>query len=181
MDKQQILQKYVGDMHALETHIQTAIDKQLKLAENDADAKAKLGEISGTLNGHLSALEMRLQALGGSPTHPVKEAGAAVLGAAAGLVDKVRAEELSKDLRDDYTALNLSIISYIMLNATALALGDQETASLAERNAKDNAQFVFWINNNMPKFVINDLKDSTSVDSSAAEAGQAAVKQIWAM
>jgi hypothetical protein len=39
MDNQQVLQKYLGDMHALESHIQTAIDKQVKLAENDAEAK----------------------------------------------------------------------------------------------------------------------------------------------
>ena len=90
------------------------------------------------------------------------------------------AEEISKDLRDDYTALNHSVISYVMLNATALALGDQQTADLAERNVKDNAAFVVWINNNMPKFVIKDLQDSgASIDQSAVEASQAAVKRIW--
>jgi ferritin-like metal-binding protein YciE len=92
----------------------------------------------------------------------------------------MRAEEISKDLRDDYTALNHSVISYIMLNATALALGDQQTADLAERNVKDNAGFVVWINNNMPKFVIKDLQDSgASIDQSAVEASQAAVKRLW--
>src|SRR6478752_1830891 len=160
MTNEQILQKYLGDMHALETHIQTAIDKQVKLAENNAEAKQKFAEMSGTLKGHLSALEARLKAVGGSATHPVKEAGAAALGVAAGLIDKVRAEEISKDLRDDYTALNLSLVSYVMLNATALALGDRETASLAERNVKDNAEFVIWINNNIGRFVIKDLQDS---------------------
>jgi ferritin-like metal-binding protein YciE len=180
MDNQQVLQKYLGDMHALESHIQTAIDKQVKLAENDPEAKQKFAEMSGTLKGHLSALEQRLEALGGSATSPVKEAGAAVLGLGAGLIDKMRAEEISKDLRDDYTALNHSVISYVMLNATALALGDQQTADLAERNVKDNAGFVVWINNNMPKFVIKDLQDSgASIDQSAVEASQAAVKRVW--
>jgi ferritin-like metal-binding protein YciE len=180
MTNEQILQKYLGDMHALETHIQTAIDKQVKLAENNAEAKQKFAEMSGTLKGHLAALEARPQAVGGSATHPVKEAGAAALGVAAGIIDKVRAEEVSKDLRDDYTAINHSVISYVMLNATALALGDQETASLAERNLRDNANFVIWINNHMPKFVIDDLKDSgASIDQGAVEASQAVVKRIW--
>src|SRR5947209_8021922 len=100
MNNQEVLQKYVGDQHALESHIVQALDKQLKLAEHAPEAKQKLSEFVGTLNAHLSALEARLTGLGGSATHPVKEAGAAVLGVAAGLIDKVRAEELSKDLRD---------------------------------------------------------------------------------
>jgi len=180
MTNEQILQKYVGDQHALESHIFQAINKQVKLAENDPQAKAKFQEITATLQRHLDSLKTRLDALGGSATHPIKEAGAAALGVAAGLIDKVRAEEISKDLRDDYTAINLSIVSYIMLNATALALGDHETATLAERNVKDNADFVVWINNHMPKFVINDLKDSgASIDSSAVAASEAMVKRIW--
>ncbi len=180
MTNEQILQKYLGDMHALESHILQAIDKQVKLAAHDPEAKQKFSEITGTLKGHLTTLESRLKAVGGSSTSPVKEAGAAILGVGAGLIDKVRAEEISKDLRDDYTALNHSVISYIMLNATALALGDQETASLAERNVKDNAEFVIWINNHMPKFVIKDLQDSgASIDQNAAQASQAAVKRIW--
>ncbi|HUS14514.1 MAG TPA: DUF892 family protein [Chloroflexia bacterium] len=180
MTNEQILQKYVGDMHALESHIFQAIDKQVKLAENDPEAKAKFAEFTGTLQGHLTSLEARLDALGGSATSPIKDAGAAVLGIAAGLIDKVRAEEISKDLRDDYTAMNHAIISYIMLNATALALGDNETAALAERNVTDLAGFVVWINNHMPKFVIDDLRDSgASIDGGAVAASQAAVKRIW--
>ena len=180
MTNEQILQKYVGDQHALESHIFQAINKQVKLATNDAEAKAKFQEITATLQRHLDSLKTRLDALGGSATHPIKEAGAAALGVAAGLIDKVRAEEISKDLRDDYTAINLSIVSYIMLNATALALGDHETATLAERNVKDSADFVVWINNHMPKFVIKDLGDSgASIDSSAVAASEAMVKRIW--
>jgi ferritin-like metal-binding protein YciE len=180
MDNQQILQKYVGDMHALESHIFQAIDKQLKLAENDPQAKTKFQQFSSTLQSHLDSLQSRLEALGGSATHPIKEAGAAALGVAAGLIDKVRAEEISKDLRDDYTALNLSIISYVMLNATALALGDRETASLAERNVKDNADFVIWINNNIGRFVLKDLQDSgATIAQNASSENQAMVKRVW--
>ncbi len=180
MTNEQILQKYVGDQHALESHIHQAIDKQVKLAAHDAEAKAKFQEMSSTIQRHLESLETRLKALGGSATHPIKEAGAAALGVAAGLIDKVRAEEISKDLRDDYTAINLSIISYVMLNATALALGDHETATLAERNVKDSADFVVWINNHMPKFVIKDLQDSgASIDNSAVTASEEMVKRVW--
>jgi hypothetical protein len=51
---------------------------------------------------------------------------------------------------------------------------------LAERNLRDNANFVIWINNHMPKFVIDDLKDSgASIDQGAVEASQAVVKRIW--
>ena len=45
----------------------------------------------------------------------------ALLGAAAGAIDAVRSEKVSKDLRDNYTALSLGNISYVMLISTALA------------------------------------------------------------
>jgi ferritin-like metal-binding protein YciE len=170
MDNQQVLQKYLGDMHALESHIQTAIDKQVKLAENDAEAKQKFAEMAGTLKGHLSALEQRLEALGGSATSPVKEAGAAVLGLGAGLIDKMRAEEISKDLRDDYTAASLASISYVMLQTTALACGDQQTAELAKTQLGETVKMLQWIARSIPAVTVSDLQAERDVtlDTSAA-------------
>ena len=180
MTDKDVLRKYVSDMHATESHIRQAISEQMTLANKDPEAKQKFTEFQATLKAHLSSLEARLKVLGGNPANPIKDAGATVLGAAAGLIDKVRANEISKDLRDDYTALNLSVISYMMLNATAKAVGDQETATLAEQNAKDNADFVMWINNNIARFLVKDLQDSgAQLNAAAEQASMSIAHDIW--
>lgn len=174
------LTKYLGDMHALESHILQAIEKQVQMLDAHADAQEKVRLYHTAIAGHLDALQARLDALGGSPTHPMKEGVAAVLGIAAGLYDKVRTEEASKDLRDDYTAINHSIIAYEMLHTTALALGDQETADLSKRHLTDNARFVMEINAFMPKLVLDELReDGLTVADGALATAQQTVSEIW--
>jgi ferritin-like metal-binding protein YciE len=178
--EQEILTKYLGDMHALESHIMQAIDKQVHLLDDHEDARRKTIVYRDTLADHLTALEQRLRDLGGSPTHPLKEGVAAALGVAAGLIDKVRASEAAKDLRDDYTAINHSIIAYEMLYTTAVAAGDQQTAELSKRHMKENAQFVMEINNFMPKLVLDELRqDGMSVAPDAQARAEAAVREVW--
>ena len=180
-DQKTLLQKYLSDMLSLESHIFQAIDKQVKENQEEPDVQARFQQFSSTLETHRNALQARLQALGGAANQPVKEGAAAVLGVAAGVIDKFRSEEVSKDFRDDFTALNLSLISYEMLYTTALALGDRETADLASRNVKDNAQFVMYIQQIMPKVVVSELKKNheVSVDESAIQQANQLVEDLW--
>jgi ferritin-like metal-binding protein YciE len=174
------LTKYLGDLHALESHILQALDKQVRLLPDHPDVRARLRVYRNTLEEHLDALEARLQDLGGSPTHPVKEAVSAVLGVAAGLYDKARSEQASKDLRDDYTALNHALIVTAMLHTTALALGDQPTAALCARHLRDHARFVMEINQAMPALVVAELRqDRLPVTEDALEAARRTMHEIW--
>ncbi len=178
-DQKTLLQKYVSDMVSLEAHIYQAIDKQAK--ETDGMIKTHFQTFAQTLETHQSALATRLKALGGAANGPVKEGVAAAFGIAAGVIDKFRSEEVSKDLRDDFTALNLSLISYEMLHTTAIALGDRETAELAGRNAKDNAEFITYIQQILPEVVVGELKKNheISVDYSATEETKQLVESLW--
>lgn len=180
-DSKTILQKYVSDMLSLESHISQAIDKQVKENNDDPEVSTKFAAFAQTIKGHRDSLETRLKQIGGAANSPVKESVAAVMGVAAGVIDKFRSEEVSKDFRDDFTALNLSLISYEMLHTTALSLGDKETADLAAQNIKDNAEFVMWIQKIMPSIVLRDLKKNHEVtpDQSAVEATQKIVAEIW--
>jgi len=172
--------KYIGDMHALESHIFQAIDKQHKLLDDHPNAKEKIQTFRNTLDQHVNALQARLDELGGSPTHPIKEGVAAAAGVIAGLYDKVRTEEASKDLRDDYTAINASIIAYIMLHTTALAFNDQQTADLCKRHLTDNAHFVMDINNYMPELVLEEYKqDGLTYDPAALQGARQVISGIW--
>lgn len=176
------LTKYLGDMHALEAHILQAIDKQDKLlAAGHPEAKEMITTFRSTAQRHATALESRMQELGGSPTHPVKEAVAAFAGVVAGLYDKVRNEEASKDLRDDYTALNHAIIAYVMLHTTALAFKDQQTATLAMAQMQDYSRFVMQINAFMPEMVMQEFRQDGGfqLDETATTTAQKNLEAAW--
>ena len=174
-----LVKKYLSDMNALEGHIYQAIDKQVKGTEDELDVNPTLRNIRDTLERHTNALQKRLDALGGNPANPVKELGASILGLGAGLIDKLRSEEVSKDLRDDYTALSLSNISYVMLATTALACNDRETADLAARHLKDNASFVMDIGKLIPQIVVRDLKDESDLNQSAVQEARDIYSEAW--
>lgn len=180
-DQKDVLTKYISDMIALESHIFQAIDKQAKENQSDAEVKQHFTNFASTLQTHQSALETRLKALGGAPNSGLKEGVAAVLGVAAGAIDKLRSDEQSKDFRDDFTALNLSLISYEMLHTTAVALGDKETADLAATNVKDNAEFVTYIQQILPQVIVSELKKNydVSVDESATDETKELVGSLW--
>jgi ferritin-like metal-binding protein YciE len=180
----QTITKYLGDMHALESHIDKALENQIKgFPQGHPEALQQVQTFHDTLENHLSAVMSRLQALGGSPTHPVKGAVAAVAGIAAGLYDQVRNEEASKDLRDDYTALNQSIIAYVMLHTTALAFNDQETADLCQRHLTDTSNFVMQIQSFMPALVIQEYEQDggfSGINKDAAISGtKQVIDKIW--
>jgi len=85
--------QHLGDMHALESHIFQAIDKQVKLIQDFPDANQLFAKIKTTLETHTTALQARIDELGGTPGHPIKEGVAALAGIAAGLYDKTRTEQ----------------------------------------------------------------------------------------
>lgn len=176
----QTVVQHLGDMHALESHIFQAIDKQDKLIKDHPGAQQLFHGIKTTLETHLTALQARIDELGGTPGHPLKEGVAALAGIAAGLYDKTRTEQGADSLRDDYTALNQAVIAYVMLHTTALAFNDQVTAMIAKRNLTDNAKLVMEINNYMPTLVIEEFKqDGLAYDPTAEAASLQVVREVW--
>ena len=86
---------------------------------------------------------------------------------------------MSKDFRDDYVALNLSHISYVMLIATCLACNDPVTADLASRNLKENAQFIKDLGKLVPYAVVRDLSDLTDLNANAIQQAQEIYASVW--
>src|SRR3712207_2865248 len=156
----QTITKYLGDLHALESHGYEAISRQVDNLKDTGHQDAYRGtvELKGMLERHLAALEARLTALGGSPTGPVKYAVSAVVGVAAGVYNKVRDGEASKSIRDDYPFFSHTAIAYLMLHTTALGFGDRETGSLAEQGYRDAARAIGAIDRFMPPLVLQELR-----------------------
>lgn len=168
---QETITKYLGDMKAVVSHVQTAMERQKDEFRDKPDVAQTIARIALSLKRQDDALGTRLEALGGSPTHPVKEVVSDALGVVAGLYNKVRTEGAAKGLRDDHVALNLVFVSYTMLHTTAIALGDAETAALAKRSFTEVAKFVTDIDRLVPPVVFRELQDGDfgSLDSSAPE------------
>jgi len=174
------VQQYVGDMIALESHIEEAIDRQLDEAKDNATAAAAVKQFHTMVKGHRDGLKAHLKAIGGSESGPVKSAVAGLFGAAAGMIDKVRTEAVSKLLRDDYTAFNLAAAGYVMLHTTAHALTQPSTADIAARYLREYAQAVQKINQILPGVVIWELrKDGHVVDPSAEAHSVQSVNEAW--
>ena len=179
--RQETITKYLGDMKSVVSHVRTAMERQKDEFKDKPEVSQTMGRIAFGLQRQDESLGKRLEALGGSPTHPVKEVVSDALGLMAGLYNKVRTEGAAKGLRDDHVALNLVYISYTMLHTTAVALSDPETASLAKRSMIECAKFVAEIDGLVPTTVFRELQDGDlgSLDSAAPEQSKAAYHEAW--
>jgi ferritin-like metal-binding protein YciE len=176
----QTIADYVGDMAALESHIEEALDRQLTEVKDDPIALAAVRDFHDMVKRHRDTLKATEQETGKTIGTPIKEAGAALFGKAAGIIDLLRTEGISKGLRDDYAAFSLAAISYSMLHTTATALGDSRVTSLAERHLRDHADAIMRINEIMPGVVIRELEnDGHRPDNAAVEATREAVLRSW--
>jgi ferritin-like metal-binding protein YciE len=176
----QTIADYVGDMAAVESHIEEALDRQLTEVKDDPVALAAVREFHDMVKRHRDTLKAIKEETGETVGTPIKEAGAALIGKAAGIIDLLRTEGISKGLRDDYAAFSLAAISYSMLHTTATALGDSRVASLAERHLRDHADAIMRINRIMPEVVMRELeKDWYRPDAGAVEATHEAVLRSW--
>ena len=179
-DKNEAINSYIGDMLALEDHIEKALKAQLTDLKDYPDVVTELGQIHRQVERYISdlrALSERRKAGGVAET--VKRAGSAVAGATAGLIDLVRSEGLPKNLRDDYTAFNLANIGYLMLHTTALSLGDQEVADLGRQHFREYADAILRFDTLVPASVVRYLKQEGLPATDVVSQVNKTVKEAW--
>lgn len=151
---------YVTDMLALEQHLQTALTGQIEDLDEAGEVKATLVTLRAVCEHHvrtLEALTQRREQNVGGVSKVVKKAVASVLGIGAAAIDFVRTEKLPKDLRDDYTALSLAYVGYVMLHTSALALGDAEVAETAATHLREEAESMMTLQRIIPAATIEFL------------------------
>ena len=176
----QTIADYVGDMVALESHIAEALDRQLTETADDPEAHAAVQHFHDLVKQHRDTLKQLQQQVGTTAGNPIIAAGATLLGKAAGVIDLVRTEGISKSLRDDYAAFSLAAISYSMLYTTASGLGNDRVAELAERHLTGYAGAIERINEIMPGVVERELaKDGHWTNSAAIGQTRSMVAKAW--
>jgi ferritin-like metal-binding protein YciE len=182
-DSKEILHSYVSEMIGAERHIVGAIDSQLKddRVVKFVEAREILERVSHVLHSHLGVLEAVLDRSGKERAAKLKQAATALTGAAAGLYDKIRrSDPASRNLRDDYTALNLAAVSYSMLHTTALAHKDQEIADLALRHLRDLTPLIMDLSGVIPLVVAMELViEDKSIDASVGAEAARNTSMAW--
>ena len=175
------LRQYVSDMLAVEKHIHEAVRRQKgdESVTQQPEASQLINRIEQTLDDHIAGLESHVKTLQGNGTS-VKNVVTTAMGAVAGLYDKVRTKQVSRMLRDDYTALSLAAIGYTMLSTSALALSDSSTAELAVRYLKDWTPLIAGISRAIPQVVAHELtEDHPNLDMSAGRESLRRTQEAW--
>jgi ferritin-like metal-binding protein YciE len=177
---QSTLADYLGDLISVESHIEAALDNQKKEAQDDPAAGPLVNEFHDMVKSQRDALKAIQPEKGSTAGNPIAEFGSTVLGKAAGVIDRIRTEGVSKSLRDDYVAFNLAAISYTMLYTTSTALGDKQLADVSERHLTNYAAAIQKINQVIADVVVRELaKDDHAVQGGAADKTRAIVDTAW--
>lgn len=185
MDRTTILNDYVTDMAAVETHILEAVERQL--ASDDTAtypaAQRSLSSLRSTLQRHVRELEAYNERTPeGGIKEALKEAAFGALGVAAGFYDQLRqTDKVSRMVRDTYTATSLAAISYHMLYTTALALKADDLAALAIGNLRDLTAAIGELSEVVCTVVAAELTDEDkTIDPAVGPQAVAATQAAWA-
>lgn len=174
---------WIGDIVALESHVEEAMDKQLKLKSDNAELTASLKKFHDAVRDSKKRAVAFQDELGKTTAgNPIIKTASTILGKAAGLVDLVRDDSIAKSLRDDYTAYNLLAISYTMLHTTTMALDDKKTMAFAEQGLTTYAGLVQDINRLIPVAVLEDLKKNSEYnvqDTTVIEGCRKFIDKTW--
>lgn len=127
----EILAWHVREQIALEEHLSATIDQQIEAINESEfeDAKILLIEAKQTLQQQFKPLNNLLNEL--ESKHLEELEPRAENGSGMGPLRVKRVTQLSKILRDDYSALNLIAISNTALHAAALAAESHRIASVS--------------------------------------------------
>ena len=178
----QAIADWVGDIVALETHVEEAMDRQLKLEFPDPAMATAIQRFHDAVRDSKQRAEAYQGQYGSEPGNPIIKAGSSLLGKAAGMIDNMREDGVAKSLRDDYTAYSLLAMSYTMLHTTAMALEDPATQAFAEQGLRTYASLVQDVSYLMPEAVLADLKDNPDhpiQDTNVVVESRRLIEHIW--
>ena len=173
---------WIGDIVALESHVEEAMDRQLKLESPNATLTDAIARFHDTVRSGKQRAVAYQEQYGSEAGNPIIKAGSTLLGKASGMIDQMREDGMSKALRDDYTAYSLLAISYTMLHTTSMSLGDQATQAFAEQGLRTYAALIQDVSDLMPEAVVQDLKDNDELpqpNTDIVQQCREAIQHIW--
>ncbi|HEX9894786.1 MAG TPA: hypothetical protein VGA78_12730 [Gemmatimonadales bacterium] len=184
-DAREAVNSYITDMLALEDDFEKALGAQVADFEKERpEVVSQLRRIHDLCEQHISNLKDLSERRGGGPAmglaEAVKRAGSTLAGIGAAAITVMRTEKLPKNLRDDFTALNLGAIGYTMLYTTAMSLDEPTVADVAQRHLRDYAEAVMTLHNLIPGAVITFLQEEgLAADSEVLPTVHRTLDDIW--
>ncbi|KJS33560.1 MAG: hypothetical protein VR64_02070 [Desulfatitalea sp. BRH_c12] len=183
-NKVEILHKYTSDMVGIEKHFleilgYQASDNRLKNYKEASDMVVRVQE---TLKMHIRMLDHYMESLDvGKAESSLKKAATKISGMATGFYNLMRQEDtVMRNLRDDYVAMHMVVISYTMLYSTALAHHDDTLADIALKNMRDLTPLIFEMSRIIPAIVIKELSwEGKAPDVSVIEKAISDTQAAW--
>ncbi len=183
MNREETIQKYLSDVHALERSFLKAVERQREdeNVREHPDVNEILIRIERMVKAHVAEVESAMGSYDAGMGSIAKKALGSALSVAAGLYAKIRRHELSRMLRDNYTVLNLAAISYTMMHTMALAVSEEDVARLAKRHLEQIPPILEGIRDLIPHVVADEIAhhDKFSVVSNAGSAAAENLAGIW--
>ena len=185
-EKNEFVAKYVTDQLILDSHTLKVIEVQLK--DSSLTSMPQVQKLLQNIHSVIQKNINALQALDKSNnknssidvSKTLSETLTDVTGTLTGLYNKLRTEKVSKMLRDDYTALSMTCLTYSMLFTTAKGLGEHETAEVATNNLKVIPPLVMDLNSIIPGVVLFELEQNGyTVDKTADSEAVQQSRQAW--
>lgn len=182
-DKQHAsLKQYVNDMIALERDIINAVKGQL-----EDDRIGDFSELGGHLDRVIADAEYRSGLLkkisdqeGASLGATVKEGITSVTGALAGIYGKLREHPVSRMVRDDIIALEVTSVSYGMLLTLGLSIGHDECVAIAQRGIEETPSLIIALTDLLPTVVASELAaDGPLVNPAAVQVARENIRDAW--
>lgn len=173
---------WVGDIVNIESHIEAAMDRQLALKPENPEVAQAIQQFHDTVRASKYRAQDYENVLGKTKGGGIQETAAELLGKAAGLIDKIRKDTVTKALRDDYVAFNLAAVGYTLLHTTALALRDQKTVEFAEQGLTTYASLVQQVNHILPVATVEELVKNDEVpvsDPGVVGQARATIDRVW--
>jgi hypothetical protein len=182
-DRSDAIRRHIADMKGVEQHILNAIERQREedVVRQNPEANKIIIQIERVLREHLDVLDKHAERFGGTPQSGIKEALSGVLGVVAGMYDKIRDHELSRILRDNYTALSLAAMSYTMLHTFSLAVKEEELGSVALSHLKDLTPILVEISQVLPRVLVPEIASEHEfpVDASVGDLAVTNTQEAW--
>jgi hypothetical protein len=181
IDRSTALQRHVHDMLALAKHIYEAIQRQHKAPELEMypEAVKWVSTIENMLAKHVGTLESYLNGLGGDTASAMKKALARLSGTIAGLYGRMREHEVSRMLRDDYTAVSMLAISYEMLHTVGLAHREMQIAQIALAHLKDLTPIIVELSRVVPHVVAAEVAHEEGGNAGVAIEAEINTHRAW--
>ena len=184
MDRKESIKKHISDMYAVEQHIRDAVSRQRndERLKNNVEANQIVIELERVLNRHLEALDTLAEHYDTEVQSAAKEALGKALGVVAGLYDRVRGKHpLSRDIRDNYTALSLAAMAYTAFHTYGLTVGEDRIAELANDHLKEITPLLVEISKVLPDIVAEETAEEANfpADASVAKQATANTQAAW--